>query len=230
MRKTSFTMLLLALLSLALVGCDSNVAATPTAVQGVGGTADNDAAVQYCKDKGGTVRVRYPVYGTNNPQSQWIRLGNDKTLCEFSMQGSGGGTDLTSIQVTPTPASGSDANVTRIMVDVNTLYSDKPTLAATAYLAKIPLKQSGGANPAAVQCNRLGGTDQFGPNSAAGGGWVSDDADTFQVISMCLFADDSMIEEWGIAYYSAGIIRGADLKPLFRWQPTTLPNFFGGVN
>jgi hypothetical protein len=43
----------------------------------------------------------------------------------------------------------------------------------------------------------------------------------------CLFADGSAIDEFGIFYYASGTVRGADLAPLFRYQPNgKLPAMF----
>jgi len=44
---------------------------------------------------------------------------------------------------------------------------------------------------------------------------------------MCVFADGSAIDEFGMMDYAAGTVRGADLAPLFRYQPgTKLPAIF----
>jgi hypothetical protein len=41
----------------------------------------------------------------------------------------------------------------------------------------------------------------------------------FKVMNLCVFADGSAIDEFGIMYYAAGTVRGADLAPLSRYQP-----------
>jgi hypothetical protein len=41
----------------------------------------------------------------------------------------------------------------------------------------------------------------------------------FIVMSLCLFADGSAIDEWGITYYSDGTVRGADLAAIMRYRP-----------
>jgi hypothetical protein len=46
-------------------------------------------------------------------------------------------------------------------------------------------------------------------------------------MNMCFFADGSAIDEFGILYYADGTVRGADLAPLFRYQPgNKLPAMF----
>jgi hypothetical protein len=46
-------------------------------------------------------------------------------------------------------------------------------------------------------------------------------------MNMCFFADGSAIDEFGIFYYADGTVRGADLAPLFRYQPgDKLPAMF----
>jgi hypothetical protein len=36
---------------------------------------------------------------------------------------------------------------------------------------------------------------------------------------MCVFPDLSSIDSWGLTYHAGGVVRGADLGPLFRYQP-----------
>ena len=63
--------------------------------------------------------------------------------------------------------------------------------------------------------------------TASGGGWVDASQPVFKVMNMCVFADGSAIDEFGIMYYAAGTVRGADLAPLFRYQPgNKLPAMF----
>src|SRR5690606_38519492 len=102
-----------------------------------------------------------------------------------------------------------------IYVDTWTLATPTPTLASAAYLATVqneldPAK----GNPATQDCTALGGTSVFGPG-ANGGGWVNLDDPIDQVVALCMFADGSAIDEWGITYHAAGTVRGADLAPLF---------------
>jgi hypothetical protein len=107
---------------------------------------------------------------------------------------------------------------TRILVSADTLHTDQPTLAATAYLAA-PAMQAGppSGNPSSSYCTQLGGSDAFGGNNASGGGWGR--AGAVDVISLCVFPDLSSIDSWGLTYHSDGTIRGADLTELFRYQP-----------
>jgi putative hemolysin len=158
------------------------------------GSADGTAAARdYCVSVGGQVVERHATWDTNADQSQWQGLGRTMETCRFE-------TDDDS----------------RIHVDLQTLYSEQLSLAAAAYLAMIPMAQELPAgNPATAYCADIGGTSTFG-NSAAGGGWVWLDDPVDVVVAMCVFADGSAIDEWGLAYHSGGVIRGADLAPLFR--------------
>ena len=110
---------------------------------------------------------------------------------------------------------------TRISVDLTTLSSAEPTLAAIAYLSKIRTTSPPqvGQNPAQWSCaNDFDGTAAFG-NTAAGGGWVDESQPVFVVMNQCVFADGSAIDEFGLWYHANGTIRGADLAPLFAYQP-----------
>jgi putative hemolysin len=152
----------------------------------------------WCEAKGGQVQERHAYYGTNNGPSQWVDLGRTMEVCRFE----------------------STEDDTRIYVDTRTLATPTPTLASAAYLAKVqneldPAK----GNPATQNCSALGGTSVFGAG-ASGGGWANLDDPVDQVVAMCVFADGSAIEEWGITYYAAGTVRGADLAPLLAWSGT----------
>lgn len=172
-----------------------------------GAGSDEAAAKQYCTDKGGKLVDRVATWNTNADVAAQLPLAGHMTLCEFD---------------------GSDG--TRIAVDLVTLYSTEPTLASVAYLSKVPpvLPEVPSANPAAYNCDQgLGGTSDFG-NGAAGGGWVNDDEPVFKVMNLCVFADMSAIDEFGIFYYATGAVRGADLAPILRYQPgNRLPAIFG---
>jgi hypothetical protein len=159
------------------------------------------AAKQYCTDKGGMLVDRVATWNTNADPAQWVPFGGQMTLCEFE--------------------SGEGDSATRISVDLLTLYSEKPTLAAVAYLSKVPpaMPSTPSANPASYNCTYgLGGSGTFG-NGAAGGGWVDQSQPVFVVMDLCMFEDGSAIDEWGITYYAEGAVRGADLAPIFRYQP-----------
>jgi hypothetical protein len=74
-------------------------------------------------------------------------------------------------------------------------------------------------------CVDLGGAQAYG-QGAEGGGFVLE-GDDLDVVSMCVFADGSFIDEWGIGYYAADAVRGADLAPLFRFDASSAPAVFG---
>jgi hypothetical protein len=124
---------------------------------------------------------------------------------------------------------GQGDTATRISVDLVTLYSEEPTLAGLAYLSKVPVTlPTTGANPAAYNCMEgLAGTSQFGNTPGSGGGWTDKTQPVFVVMSLCMFADGSAIDEWGITYYANGDVRGADLATKMRYTPTDpLPAVF----
>jgi hypothetical protein len=131
------------------------------------------------------------------------------TLCEFEM--------------------GIGDSTTRISVDLTTLYSEQPTIAAIAYLSKVKTTPPNpvGSNPAQYSCTvDFGGSSGFG-NTAAGGGWVDQDQPVFVVMNLCVFADMSAIDEFGMWYHANGTIRGADLTGKLRYQPgNELPAMF----
>lgn len=197
----------------ALSGCAPEPGTTtPTSTASGSGTApapapDAGAAAAYCLEKGGEIQHRQPTFGTNNARSTWVDLGETVETCRFR--------------------TGEGETATAIYVDPNTLYSEHPTLAALAYLAKVPLPSDTTANPASRLCVELGGAVAYGP-TAAGGGLVLAD-DPFEVVAVCTFADGSFIDEWGIGYYSAGTVRGADLAPMFRFDTAALPPVFTGA-
>ena len=189
-------------------GSDTSPAAStvaPSVSAPTSASAGTSPAEQYCVAEGGEVQSRQPTFGTNGPESSWVSLGDVVPVCRFQA---------------------ADADSSRIYVDLVTLYSEQPTLAALAYLAKKPLPAAGGANPAAVGCTALGGTTSYGTSSAAGGGLVATDDPDDVVVTACTFADGSFIDEWGIAYYSDGTVRGKDLADVFRFDTKNLPPVF----
>jgi hypothetical protein len=149
------------------------------------------AAAQYCESKGGLVETRIAVYGSNGPTL--LTLAGIRQFCQF------------------TASDGS-----RIHLLTTTLYALKPTLAALAYYAKVPLGQCNG-NPASCYCTLLGGSDQFGGTTGAGGGWYLQNS-VDQTLEACIFPDMSSIDSWGLAYHSAGIIRGKNLAKVLRFK------------
>jgi putative hemolysin len=157
---------------------------------------DASKAADYCVKKGGEVDVRAPYFNTNADPKDWLRLSGDRSFCKFTRKKDG----------------------SRIHVLLATLYSDKPSLAALAYYAQVPLGNGCNGNPASCYCSQLGGTDLFGGINLNGGGWVmkSDPIDTS--LEACIFPDMSTIDSWGLAYHSAGIIRGKDLSKVLKYK------------
>jgi len=172
----------------------SNGVATPIAS---GSSADAQA---YCTGHGGQLVNRVATWNTNGDPSTWLQLAGRWTLCEFETTG---------------------ASPTRISVDLTTLSSTEPTLASLAYLSKVPSTQPSqpSQNPAGWYCAKdLDATSSFG-NTASVGGWVDQSQPVFAVMSLCVFADGSAIDEFGLWYHANGVVRGADLAPLFAYQP-----------
>jgi putative hemolysin len=182
---------------LALAGCGGD--------DGSSTPGGDEAATTFCTDKGGTPETRQPYWGTNLDQSSWVQLAGSIDLCRFEAD-----------------------DESRIYIDAASLAAEQPSLAAAAYLAKLPIPDtSGGANPAAADCTTtVGGTSTWG-SGVNGGGWVNLDDPTFTVLDLCVFPDGSAIDEWGIAYYSGGVVRGADLAPMFRFDASNAAGIFG---
>jgi hypothetical protein len=149
------------------------------------------AAAAYCTATGGLVETRVAVYGSNG--NQLLFLAGIRQFCQY------------------TASDGS-----RIHLLTTTLYALKPTLAALAYYAKV---QSGSCNgnPASCYCTLLGGSDQFGGTTGAGGGWYLKGA-IDETLEACIFPDMSSIDSWGLLYHSAGIIRGKNLAKVLRFK------------
>ena len=176
------------------------------------GESDFDlaAAEAYCRQVGGTVQPRQAYWGTNADQTDWLALAGTTSMCRFQ-------TD--------------DEAKSRIYVDLATLASKEPTLAALAYQSKVPMPSvTGGANPATSYCSKeLGGSSTFGTVGAAGGGWVAQDDPDDVVVALCVFPDQSFIDEWGLAYHSNGEIRGKDLSTVMQYQTGTLPPVYAAA-
>ena len=151
------------------------------------------AAAAYCVASGGEVENRTPYYNTNDDKKNWLRLTGTRRFCQFT-KGDG----------------------SRIHVPLSTLYSEKPSLAALAYYAKVPIQSCNG-NPASCYCSQLGGSDLFGGINLNGGGWVLKGA-IDETLEACIFPDMSSIDSWGLAYHQANIIRGKDLKKVLRFH------------
>jgi putative hemolysin len=152
--------------------------------------APTNQAAAYCTQEGGVVELRTPWYGTNGPKP--LHLSGGEEFCAF------------------TASDGS-----RIYVNLQTLYTTHPSLAALAYYAE---EQPGSCegNPASCYCTLLGGSDQFGGTTGAGGGWVKKETPDV-VLEACIFPDMSTIDSWGLFYHSAGIIRGINLDGVLRY-------------
>jgi putative hemolysin len=158
----------------------------------------------YCKAQAGVVQVRTPAAGTNSPPI--LRLAGPVAFCRF-----------TSVQ---------DGSPSSISVDLRTLNSRQPSLAALAYLEKPSAgRLPGNVNPASIYCSRLGGSDQFGGQNLGGGGWIVGRS-AATALQACVFPDGSIIDSFGILYHSQGTVRGADLTTRFRYRPSRLPNVF----
>lgn len=153
----------------------------------------------YCTSTGGVVETRYAVYGTNNPQQDWLLLSGVEAFCQYTSATDG----------------------SRIHLALDTLYTTKPTLAALAYYAEIPWNGQGNGNPASYYCTQLGGAE-IGATDVAGGGWVSSGG-IDQVLEACIFPDNSTIDSWGLFYHSDNIIRGIDLSTVLKY-----PNPYAG--
>ncbi len=147
----------------------------------------------YCATTGGAVQSRTPEFGTNGGTP--LVLAYPRDFCEYvSKDGS-----------------------THIDLLLATLVTTKPTLAALAYYAKtkINLRKCAGG-PGSCYCSQVGGTDEFGGVSAAGGGWVLS-TNVNDVLDVCAFPDLSAIDAYGLFYHAYDIIRGRSLKGLLRF-------------
>ncbi len=196
MKTQSIGFMLVLIVVVVAASCQPTGSSSPAA----GTSQTSDAAAAYCTQSGGTVETRYPFYGTNG--SNPLQLAGSLPVCVFTA-----------------------ADRSQIFVALDTLYTDQPTLAASAYLAKVPLASTQpSGNPSSIYCTQLGGTDTFGGINASGGGWAK--ADAKDVVAMCIFPDLSSIDSWGLTYHSEGTIRGADLTNLLRYKPPQGPKVF----
>ncbi len=155
------------------------------------------AAAAYCRQTTGEVEVRRAVYGSNGPSL--LFLAGVRTFCQYTSKKDG----------------------SRIHILLSTLYTTKPTLAALAYYLKPPLGSCNG-NPASCYCSYLGGSDQFGGTTGAGGGWYKKKS-IDQTLEACIFPDMSSIDSWGLAYHANGIIRGINLEKVMRYKYSGSP-------
>jgi len=178
----------------ALVAPVASYAASHTAANASIASTSPDfdqAAAQYCMSTGGEVETRVAVYGSNGPTL--LHLAGIRQFCQYTAR-----------------------DGSRIHLLTTTLYALKPTLAALAYYAQVPPGSCNG-NPASCYCTLLGGSDQFGGTTGAGGGWYLKGA-IDETLEACIFPDMSSIDSWGLTYHSAGIIRGKNLAKVLRFK------------
>lgn len=157
-------------------------------------TPENQAAA-YCQKNQGKVETRYPFYDTNSQNP--LQMAGELQVCTFTAN-----------------------DQSRVTVDLVTLYAEKPTLAALAYLKNPPVE---GATSYSDYCAKLGGSDRFGRANDAGGGWG--DKDGKDVVALCVFPDLSVIDSYALTQHAAGIARGADLTFLLRYEDQTRKPF-----
>lgn len=158
------------------------------------------SAADYCLMQEGVVVERFPFLGTNTAVP--IRLSGSDWFCE-----------LTGSPEAEPPTS-------RISILLSTMYTTEPTLATMAYLAQVPVGQFDQSEGlATAYCDYLGGSSKFGLDEDLAGGWASNlDSPETTSIGICIFPDGSAIDDWGLTYNADGIIRGADLSKLIRYQ------------
>ena len=204
-----FSVAAIAALTTLLAGCGAGTTASSVPVANapagavstaagaaVSRDASEAAAAAYCTQTHGEVEHRQAVYGSNGPSL--LFLAGKASFCQYTHKKDG----------------------SRIHILLTTLYTKKPTLAALAYYAKIPLASAnctGGGNPASCYCTFLGGSDQFGGTTGAGGGWYLKGA-IDETLEACIFPDLSSIDSWGLTYHSANIIRGIDLSKVLMYH------------
>lgn len=190
-----------------VIGLAGTLALTLALAPSAAADSHQTQAERYCEDNGGNVlRIKPYLYaGTENE----VELAGTLEVCQF--------------------ISTEDDDPVQLVVDLDTLHSEKPTLAGLAYLAAVPSSNSGaaGSNPAASYCpNDLGGTEQFG--TSATGAWVGEFDPGMEAgfteplgptVDLCVFADRSAIDDFGIFYASDGTYRGVDLASVMRYQP-----------
>ena len=106
---------IVAIAATALAGCGGIANASPPASAGIAALQTaraQDAAGAYCKQTGGDVELRRPVYGSNS--SDLLFLAGEKSFCQYTSKKDG----------------------SRIHILLETLYTTKPSLAALAYILK----------------------------------------------------------------------------------------------
>lgn len=163
------------------------------------------AGAAACTKGGGVVVKMQPTYDTNSQEANWVKLGDPVSVCKFETLG----------------------DKTRMYVDLTTISSKNPTLAALAYLAKPtqPKTDNPSTNPSFTMCTAVGGAVAYGTGQNSGGlSEVTDNKEDHQwIVTPCVFADGSFMDSWGLAYFSAGTTRGVDLRKVFAFDQKTLP-------
>jgi putative hemolysin len=145
----------------------------------------------HCAATGGAPTKVHPFSNTNADAPNWVAYGGSAQACTYT-----------------------DANGASITAWASTLSSKKPTMAALAYYAKVPWDGQGSGNPAALYCIQIGGTQVIGA-LGSGSGWATEAGGARR--SMCMFADMSAIDDWGLLYHANDVIRGKDLATVFRF-------------
>ncbi|RLV08671.1 hypothetical protein CTZ27_07810 [Streptomyces griseocarneus] len=167
-------------------------AALLVSAQGSSVSAKAVSPTEWCGKQGGTAAAYRAYYDAG---FRLTPLGTVRELCHFQAQ-----------------------DQTQIVIPADTLAADAPTLAGLAYKRKPALPGHPVGNPSSAYCAKLGGTTQFGESKAQTGGWIreGEPVDRDHLHTMCVFADASAIDAWGLTYHTGGIVRGADLEGKFR--------------
>jgi hypothetical protein len=178
---------------LALGGSLTILAAALLAPAGAAQAATRDAGGgdgAYCTSTGGVPStMRAWANGNGNPKD-WVPYGGRIHACTYTAP-----------------------DTSEITLWESTLQSPVATMAALAYYAEVPPQGGGGGNPSLGYCVQLGGAWQIG-NGLDGGGWAIGRGE--RIYSMCVFADGSAIDSWGLFYHSANIVRGIDLATVLK--------------
>ncbi len=168
-----------------------SLAAAATLLPATAARAATPADNGYCASSGGTLTKVHPFGNTNSDAANWVQYGGSTQACTFT-----------------------DENGASITAWATTLTSKKPTMAALAYYAKVPWNGQGHGNPAALYCIQIGGTQVIGV-LGSGSGWATEAGAAIR--SMCMFADMSAIDDWGLLYHANDIIRGKDLAGVLKF-------------
>lgn len=143
-----------------------------------------DAAARYCKATGGALETYRFYDGSGHAYAK------PAYVCNYP------------------DASGTDP-FGHAIIDLATLYAQRPTLAALAYYAKPPWDGKFKTTPAKDYCMQLGAMPSLqGQWSLQAFG---------DQIGMCMFEDGSYMEEWALFYNQAGTPRGVDLGTVMRF-------------